>query len=205
MREVIERGDVQFFFRPMVQAAEAPTYELGVQSFFMVLSPEGGRHRRVRVGKKRMPSRRGQRFWARIERVGSMQRVLGGALEGETYSTKTRGERYQPAARPIAHGTYEIVRHDDHVHFRWQAEPFGFEDAPEEIGLAESGDHLVLFDNHLQSRAVWTHAPRLADLDEEGAEIVICGPSSSDTLGVAEENDTEPADPDRSAGAAAPG
>jgi hypothetical protein len=205
VREVIERGDVQFFFRPMVQAADAPTYELGVQSFFLVLSTKRGRHRRVRIGKKRMPVSARERFWARIERVGSLQRVLGGALEGETYSTKTRGERYQPAARPIAHGTFEIVRHDDHVHFRWEAEPFGFEDAPEEIGLAESGDHLVLFKNHHEGRAVWTQTPRIDDLDEEGAQIVIVGPSSRDTSGVAEENGATPGDPDRSVGTAATG
>lgn len=193
VREVLERGDVQFFFRPMVQPADDDKpRELGVQSFFLVLSPQKGHHRRLRIGKKRMPSRKGERFWARIERVGGMQRVLGAALEDEVYSTKTRGERYQPGARPIAVGTYEIVRHDDHAHFCWQAEPFGFDDAPEEIGLAESGDHLVLFENQREGRAVWTHEPRLADLDEEGGEIVICGPSSSDTLGVAEENGDDP-------------
>lgn len=176
-RELVECGDVQFFFRPMVQAAEAPAYKLGVQSFFLILSSPHG-HRRLRIGKKRMPATRRERFWARIERVGSLQRVLGDSLEGERYATKTRGERYQPGARPIARGTYEIQRHDDHVHFRWDAEPFPFEDAPEEIGLAEGGDHLVLFKNAGAGRAVWTQAPRLAVLDEEGAQIVIIGRAS---------------------------
>lgn len=205
VREVLERGDVQFFFRPMVQAAEAETYTLGVQSFFLILSPVRGLHRRVRIGKKRMPARRGERFWARVERVGTMQRVLGGALEAETYSTKTRGERHQPAARPIAQGTYEIVQHDDHVHFRWEAEPFGFEDAPDEIGLADCGDHLVLFKNDREGRAVWTQKPRMADLDEEGAQIVIVGPSSSDSSEVAEENGGDGRDPDGTGMTAAAG
>ena len=49
VREVLERGDVQFFFRPIVQAAEAETYELGVQSFFLILSPRRGHHRRLRA------------------------------------------------------------------------------------------------------------------------------------------------------------
>lgn len=201
VREVLETGDVQFFYRPMVQAAEAETYTLGVQSFFLILSPRHGHHRRVRIGKKRMPTRRGQRFWARIERVGSMQRVLGDMLESEVYSTKTRGERYQPEARPIAVGTYELVLHDDHVHFVWEAEPFGFEDAPDEIGLDEGGDHLVLFKNDSEGKAVWTQKPRIADLDEQGAQIVIVGPSSRDSSGVAEID----GDPDRSAGVAAAG
>jgi hypothetical protein len=97
MVEVLEHGDIQFFFRPSVQAAEAPAgqdHALGVQSFFLILSPAGRRtHRRLRVGKKRMPAAPRERFWARVERVGSMQRVLGDVLEAETYSTKTRGER----------------------------------------------------------------------------------------------------------------
>ena len=181
--EVLEQGDVQFFFRPMVQPAEADSYVLGVQSFFLVMSPRGCQHRRLRIGKKRMPSAKRERFWARVERVGSMQRVLGNALEGETYATKTRGERYQPGARPIAHGGYEFVLHADgdkppHVHFRWDAEPFGFEDAPDEIALADSGDHLVLFENTGGGRAVWTEAGDIATLDDEGTEIVICGGTS---------------------------
>ncbi len=186
--EVLERGDLQFFFRPMVQPAEADTYVLGVQSFFLVMSPRRGVHRRLRIGKKRMPRARRERFWARVERAGSLQRVLGSALEAETYMTKTRGERYQPAARPIAHGSYEFVKHapeekPPHFHLRWDAEPFGFEDAPEEIGLAENGDHLVLFKNRGEGRAVWTERGEIATLDDEGTQIVICGPTSDVVLG----------------------
>lgn len=187
--EVLERGDVQFFFRPVVQAVEAATHTLAVQSFFLVLSPVHGAHRRIRIGKKRMPVSRRERFWARVERVGSLQRVLGDTVEPEVYATKTRGERYQPGARPIARGTYELVLHredDDragpHVHFRWEAEPFAFEDAPDEIGLPAGGDHLVLFENTRPGRAIWTHEPRITDLDHEGAEIVIVGPSARDTV-----------------------
>jgi hypothetical protein len=190
--EVLERGDVQFFFRPLVQAVEASAHSLGVQSFFLVLSPIHGSHRRIRIGKKRMPTSRRERFWSRVERVGSLQRVLGDTVEPEVYATKTRGQRYQPGARPISRGTYELVLHredgdrnGEHVHFRWDAEPFAFEDAPEEIALAEGGDHLVLFENTRGGRAVWTHEPRIADLDREGTEIVIVGPSERDTVRVA--------------------
>lgn len=38
-------------------------------------------------------------------------------LAGEHYTTKTRGERYQPGALAIGQGSYEFVRHADHVHF----------------------------------------------------------------------------------------
>ena len=78
---------------------------LGVQSFFFVLSPEHGVHRRVRVGRKRMPVPASERFWARVERVGSLQRVLADQLADDFYTTKTRGERFQPGARAIAFRT----------------------------------------------------------------------------------------------------
>jgi hypothetical protein len=169
--EVIERGDIQAFFRPTVQPAEADTVELGVQAFFVVLSPAGGSHRRVRIGKKRFPNR-GERLWARVERVGSLSRVLGGLLEDEHYSTKTRGERYQPAARPVAQGTYELVQHDDHTHF-----VITFDEAEAHVPLEvpESADMVVLFENTAATRAVWTTAEEPSRLDHEGEELVLVG------------------------------
>ena len=175
---VLERGDIQFFFRPSVQPAEADEYKLDVQRFFAILSPAGrDMHRRLRIGKKRMPSAPRERFWARIERVGPLQRVLGSLLEPERYATKTRGERYQPEARPIALGEYEFVQHRDHIHLVYRVEPFAFEDAPEELAMAETGNHLVLFEA-TEGRATWTHKGTLAQLDVEGAELVLVGSCS---------------------------
>jgi hypothetical protein len=174
--EVLEHGDVQFFYRPTVQPADAERFTLGVQSLFLILSPANRRiHRRLRIGKKRMPARPRDRFWARVERVGSLQRVLGDELEPDVYVTKTRGERYQPAARPIALGTYELVRHEDHVHLRYRAERVEFVELPEELQLPESGDHLVLFKRIPTGRAIWTHEGNVAQLDHEDAQIVLVG------------------------------
>lgn len=182
MEAVLEQGDIQFFFRPGVQPALGNEKEvaLSVQQLFLVLSPAGlGTHRRIRIGKKRMPERRRERFWARVERVGSLQRVLGDQLEDEQYSTKTRGERFQPGARPVAQGSYELVRHDDHVHLRYRVEPFGFFDAPDELHVPEEGDHLVLFKAPSSARATWTHAGDIGSLDEQGAQLVLCGACKS--------------------------
>jgi hypothetical protein len=174
MVEVLERGDIRFFFRPRVQPADAPVTELGVQSFFFVLSMAGDRHRRVRIGRKRMPVAIGERLWARVERVGTLQRVLADQLEAEQYSTKTRGDRYQPGARPIGQGGYAFARHDDHVHLVYRIEQFE-DDVPDEVRVAEAGGGLVLFERVPRQRAVWTTAGQPALLDEEGAEIVIVG------------------------------
>ncbi|MDQ3370272.1 MAG: hypothetical protein M3680_33050 [Myxococcota bacterium] len=189
MVEVLERGDISFFWRPAVQAADAglspagaariaarsgssPLAEPGVQSFFVVLST-GSRHRRLRIGKKRMPATPGERLWARVERVGSLRRVLADQLESERYTTKTRGERFQPGAELIARGAYAFVRHADHTHLAYRLDQS--EDAPAEVRVPDAGSHIVLFERVPQGRALWTTdgEPRL--LDEEGAECVLVG------------------------------
>ncbi|HSR98553.1 MAG TPA: hypothetical protein VLM79_15955 [Kofleriaceae bacterium] len=178
MVDVLERGDISFFFRPRVQPADAPltasVTDPGVQSFFLVLSTAHGLHRRVRVGRKRMPVAAGERLWARVERVGTLQRVLAGVLEAEEYATKTRGERYQPGARPIGQGAYALVRHDDHIHLAYRLDVLE-PDVPDEARVPDSGNDIVLFERVPRERAVWTTEGEPDRLDEEGAEIVIVG------------------------------
>ncbi|HEX5058963.1 MAG TPA: hypothetical protein VFV99_06365 [Kofleriaceae bacterium] len=177
MTEVLERGDIGFFFRPAVQPADAVETRLGVQSFFVVLSTASGVHRRVRIGRKRMPAPTGERFWARVERVGSLQRVLGDQLEAEQYTTKTRGERYQPGARHIAQGCYAFVRHDDHMHLVYRVEQVE-QDAPEEVRVPDAMSLLVLFERGPRGprgRAIWSTEGGPPLLDDEGFELVLVG------------------------------
>ena len=186
MVETVEHGDIQFWFRPTVQAAEAGDHKLGVQSLFAVLSPAGGRlHRRLRIGKNRMPSRSRDRFWARVERVGSLQRVLGDLLEDEHYTTKTRGPRYQPGARAVAAGEYRFVRSDDHLHLSYQLDPAHGDrdverdehddmDRADDVPYVDSASHLVLFKSARGSR-VWATAGEPTLLDTERAQIVLVG------------------------------
>lgn len=177
MVQVLERGDISFFYRPLVQAAEARTFRPGVQAFFAVLSP-GGRevHRRLRIGRKRMPMVAGERLWGRIERVGSLERVLAGQLESERYHTRTRGERYQPEARPLAQGSYAIVRHDDHCHLAYRIEHHEEDDdTPGEVRVPDAASHLLLFERAPGAGPVWTVEGEVERLDEEGAEIVLVG------------------------------
>lgn len=171
--EVLERGDISFFFRPSVQPADALVTELGVQSFFVILSSASGVHRRMRIGRKRMPAA-GERLWARVEKVGSLERVLGGQLEDEVYSTKTRGERYQPAARAIGQGCYAFVRHGDHIHLAYRIEHYEY-DAPDEVRPPEAASHVVLFERTRPGRATWTTEGTPGLLDDQGAELVLVG------------------------------
>ena len=178
MAEVLERGDISFFYRPRVQPADAPATvpatAPGVQSLFLVLGTAHGVHRRVRVGRKRMPVVAGERLWARVERVGSLQHVLADQLEAEEYRTKTRGERHQPGARPIAQGCYAFARHDDHIHLVYRIDQHE-DDVPDEVRMPEAGSDIVLFERVPRTRAVWTTTGEPGLLDEEGAELVIVG------------------------------
>jgi hypothetical protein len=173
---VLERGDVCFFFRPAVQPADAEpqTIEPGVQSFFLVLSAAHGPHRRIRVGRKRMPAPSGERLWARVERVGSFERVLADQLEAEHYHTKTRGERFQPGARAIGQGCYAIVRHDDHCHLVYRVDHVE-DDVPDEVRVPDAGSYVMLYERIPPARAIWTTDGEPARLDEEGAELVLVG------------------------------
>jgi hypothetical protein len=183
---VLERGDIRFFWRPVVRpAVEQPRDPLApvassVAAFYMLLSQANGTHRRVRIGKKRLPTAKGQRFWARVERVGTFGRAIGGLLDDETYETKTRGERLQPGARMAACGTYEIVQHDDHCHLVYRIDMQDEDDAPAEVLVPETGNHVVLFENTGPGRAVWTATGGPALLDEEGAECVLLGISEEE-------------------------
>lgn len=127
--ERLERGDLRFFFRPTVQAAQADHVALGVQSLFAILSAEHGLHRRLRIGKKRMPS-------------------LPRAASGRGSSGSARSSAI---------------------------EPYGFEDAPDEIELAARGDHLLLFEAPASSRAIWKPRADITELDLERCQLVICG------------------------------
>lgn len=173
MSRVLEHGDIQFWFRPSVQPAEAEQVELGVQSFFAVLSPAGGAlHRRLRIGKKHMPETSHDRFWARVERVGSLQHVLGDVVDAEHYTTKTRGERYQPGARPIASGTYTFVEEEDHVRLGYELDQVVDDD---DVPHVRSASHLVLFEAEPDAPARWTTRGEPHWLDAEDAEIVLVG------------------------------
>lgn len=175
MVSVLERGEITFFYRPTVQPAGAVTFTPGVQSFFLITSPAGrALHRRVRVGRKRMPAPTGERFWAVVERVGSLHDVLGDQLEAARYTTRTRGERYQAGARAIAEGCYAFVRHEEHTHFVYRVDRLEA-DVPPEVAVPAAASHLVLFERVDQATGVWTTGGLPLRFDTEGEELVLVG------------------------------
>jgi hypothetical protein len=187
--EVLERGDIAFFYRPSVRAADAPpgADAGGVQRFFFVLIPADGPARRLRVGKKRLPTRSGQRFWVLVERVGSLDEVLTDQLEDERYPTRTRGERYQPGARPVAQGCYAFVRHGDHCHLAFRVDQAeAAEELPEDVRVPDAASYVVLTKAAPSARATWTAGGVTRLPDRPGAELVLAGADEApeSTLGI---------------------
>jgi hypothetical protein len=187
--DVLERGDIAFFYRPTVRAADAPpgAEAGGVQRFFFVLMPASGPARRLRVGKKRLPTRGGQRFWVEVERVGSLDHVLVDQLEDERYQTRTRGERYQPGARPVAQGCYAFVRHGDHCHLAFRIDRAELaDDLPEDVRVPDAASYVVLGKEAPGVRATWTAAGVTHLPDREGAQLVLAGAADTpeSTLGI---------------------
>lgn len=115
--EIVEQGDVFFFYRPRVEEHE-PAGTEDVQRFHVVLRAEGGKlFRLMTIGRKHLPDvERHERAWGFVDKVTRSAEDVVEELRERHYATKTRGERTQPAARPAGEGVYVLVR-DGHKLF----------------------------------------------------------------------------------------
>jgi hypothetical protein len=122
---VLEKGNIYFFYKPRVEEHE-PSKQSDLQQFYMVLSPQGKRLYRMGViGREQLPdpAKKGKaRYWGFIDAVEKSGRKLAEGLTEDTYETKTRGTRDQPAARPAGEGVYQILRHGNHTHLIYALE-----------------------------------------------------------------------------------
>lgn len=109
--EIIEHGDIFFFYRPKVDSTEVKELE-DVQRFYMVTSPERRKttkqdvYRLFLLGQKQLPeivegkSTSKERNWAlNILTTSNIEEMHNEPLPAE-YTTKTRGERRIGAAAP---------------------------------------------------------------------------------------------------------
>jgi hypothetical protein len=123
MTEVLERGDVFFFYRPRVGVEEVRG-AADVARLLFVLDPDGRSPARlVVVGRKRLPDpARHERAWAFVDAVAERPDALRDALLPRTYETRTRGVRVRPAARPAGEGRYALATHERHSHLAYGLE-----------------------------------------------------------------------------------
>jgi hypothetical protein len=120
MADVIEDGDIYFFYRLRVDHQRPRSLD-DVQRLLMVLRPwRDGRLRVLVVGRKRLPAiTEHERFWAFVDAVVARPAELGEALGSRTYWTRTRGVRTQPPAWPAGDGAYLVARHGRHTHLAY--------------------------------------------------------------------------------------
>lgn len=130
--EILERGNIYFCYTPKVERDDVDKLD-DVQQFYFVLAPhEKQSYRLIVIGKKRFPEiDSDNNNWCFVESVSDNAREIEQGLRRETYSTKTLGERLQPAARPVGEGIYEIIKHRGHTNLIYALE------LPEELGKAQ--------------------------------------------------------------------
>lgn len=110
MREVIERGDIFFFYRPRAFVEHVRGLS-DVQRLYIILSPKCGPHRLIALGQPQLPEKSpDDAAWGIVMQVAENQEVVRNALEAGTAAGKLSGHGGVEAgpARPAGEGRYEI-------------------------------------------------------------------------------------------------
>ena len=145
--QLLERGNLYFLYRPKVEQDSVEALE-DVQRFYFVLEPYGRDwFRLITLGKKSLPSRdeANQQGWCFVESVSEDGGDIEEGLRRETYETKTRGDRTQPAARPVGEGLYKIVLTENQTRLVYALE------LPDEIGTAQQAFNISETGNYIVS------------------------------------------------------
>jgi hypothetical protein len=123
--EVIEQGDIFFFYRPKVDAEEVENIK-DVQRFYMVTSTKEKKkqkdiYRLFLIGQKQLPeivegkSTSEEKNWALNTLTTFNPNDILNEFSPAEYTTETRGRRRLAAAVPAGEGNYVIVKHDNHT------------------------------------------------------------------------------------------
>jgi hypothetical protein len=127
--QIVEQGDIFFFYRPKVGTEEVTSTE-DVQRFYMVTSPEerDSKYRLFVLGKKQLPeivedkSTSEERNWALNTLTTNNAEDIRRELLAAEYETETKGKRRMAAAAPAGEGKYSIVKHDNHTELAYVLE-----------------------------------------------------------------------------------
>jgi hypothetical protein len=148
--EILEQGDIYFFYRPKKGAEEVKGIE-DVRRFFMVTAPEeeenNNKSRLYRlfiIGKKSLPevrkteARASERYWARVGGIFKEPDELARELFSDEF-------RKGDAARPVGEGKYAIVRHhQNHTELAYILEmPKEPGEAQKELGIEKEASYIV--------------------------------------------------------------
>ena len=162
--EILEQGDIYFFYRPKKAAEEVKGIE-DVRRFFMVTAPEKRRsgregeakeedfsanssksrlYRLFVIGKKSLPevrkteARASEKYWA----------IVGGIFKDTNELTKellSDELRRGDAARPVGEGKYAIIKHhQNHTELAYVLElPKEPGDAQKELGIEKEASYII--------------------------------------------------------------
>jgi hypothetical protein len=132
--EIIEQGDIFFFYRPKVDTEEVKDIK-DVQRFYMVTTPEEEKkqkkndiYRLFLIGQKQLPeiiegkSTSEEKNWALNILTTSNPDDIHKELLPTEYTTETRGKRRLVAAAPVGEGKYMIAKHDNHTELAYLLE-----------------------------------------------------------------------------------
>ena len=148
--EILEQGDIYFFYRPKKGAEEVKGIE-DVRRFFMVTAPEeeenNNKSRLYRlfiIGKKSLPevrkteARASERYWARVGGIFKEPDELARELFSDEF-------RKGDAARPVGEGKYAIIRHhQNHTELAYILElPKEPGEAQKELGIEKEASYIV--------------------------------------------------------------
>ena len=153
--EILEQGDIYFFYRPKKGAQEVKGVE-DVRRFFMVTAPEkrsaveknnsnkGELYRLFVIGKKSLPevrkteARASERYWAKVGGIFKDANELTKELLSDEFR---RGD----AARPVGEGKYAIVKHhQNHTELAYILEmPKQPGEAQKELGIEKEASYIV--------------------------------------------------------------
>src|ERR671932_514231 len=146
--EILEQGDIYFFYRPKKGAEEVKGIE-DVRRFFMVTAPEQDNndksplYRLFVIGKKSLPevrkteARASERYWARVGGVFKDANELTKELLSDEF-------RKGDAARPVGEGKYAIIKHGNHAELAYILEmPKEPGEAQQELGIEKEASYIV--------------------------------------------------------------
>src|SRR5919199_1915305 len=147
--EILEQGDIYFFYRPKKGAEEVKGIG-DVRRFFMVTASEQDNknnksllYRLFVIGKKSLPeireteARASERYWARVGGVFKEANELTKELSSDEF-------RKGDVARPVGEGKYAIVRHQNHTELAYVLElPNEPGEAQKELGIEKEASYVI--------------------------------------------------------------
>jgi hypothetical protein len=161
--EILEQGDIYFFYRPKKDAQEVKGID-DVRSFFMVTAPEKRRagregeakedfstdssksqlYRLLVIGKKSLPevrkteARASEKYWARVGGIFKDANELTREILSDEFR---RGD----AARPVGEGKYAIVKHhQNHTELAYVLElPKEPGEAQKELSIEKEASYII--------------------------------------------------------------